>query len=499
MIRNLTLQISQLINQNYSILEQEDQQTQVTHTEKPTQNPKPKPKLKKNNMCDHTEPTPCPICFEDLCDKNIAVMDCGHKFHFKCMVKWNSTDNGDTCPLCRTDLGLPDMVDSSDEEEEGVLMISDFENDLEEDDFNPNPIPNPNPNSNLDELVQGDEDEENGDDSGSDSDSDDNDDENTDMDLRETRYEIGQLLDTLGGNFGIKMSCQCCDQALLQCNFCSEPFCACKNTADKPQFKANPFNKLYNSHFDASRRDDDMIQALGIENPVDEDLRAPSVCSRCFANRDTIIKATLDEYISENGGEHYEALLESTEVKAIFFNLYHDTSGQDNSGLYRKYPTYPTLDEFRRYISEKFNIEITGNTSQPEAAADPDHEQGPIEASTPEPYSQPTSHPSLPSRRARFLSRVPLRNIIVDERRDTFANVTQRHTLNTSFTQYDNDDIFVNVSSILSMQNRYRAAIEEDADTQPEPMSPTPILTRPSLASVIFRPPTPPRPSTQNF
>lgn len=498
MIRNLTLQISQLINQSYSTLGQEEQnQTRVTHSEKPKQKGKPKPNLKKNKMCDHTEPTPCPICFEDLGDKNIAVMDCGHKFHFKCMVKWNSTDNGDTCPLCRTDLGLPDMVDSSDEEEEGVLMISDFENDLEEDDFNPNLNPN------LEELVQRDEEDEDEDNSGSDSDSDDNDDENTDMDLRETRYEIGQLLDTLGGNFGIKMSCQCCDQALLQCNFCSEPFCACKNTADKPQFKANPFNKLYNSHFDASRRDDDMIQVLGIENPVDEDLRAPSVCSRCFANRDTIIKATLDGYISENGGEHYEALLESTEVKAIFFNLYHDTSGQDNSGLYRKYPTYGSIEAFRRYISEKFDIEITENTSQPDAAAEldaePHREEGPIAVSTPEPYQEPTSPPSLPSRRARFLSRVPLRNIISDERRDTYANVTQRHTLNTSFTQYDNDDIFVNVSSILSMQERYRAAIEEDADTPPEPMSPTPILTRPSLASVIFRPPTPPRPSTENF
>ena len=289
------------------------------------------------------------------------------------------------------------------------------------------------------------------------------------------------------------MNCQCCDQALLQCNFCSEPFCACKNTADKPQFKANPFNKLYNSHFDADRRDDEMIQTLGIENPIEDDLKAPSVCSRCFANRDTIIKATLDEYVSENGGEPDEALLESTEVKAIYYNLYHDTSGQDNSGLYRKYPTYGSIDEFRRYISEKFDIQI----ALPEA----DNEEGPIEASTPEPYTQPTSPPSLPSRRARFLSRVPVRNTNSDERRESYANVTQRYSLNTSFTQYDNEDIFVDVSSIFLMQQRYRAAIEEDAETETVPMSisPPPFTTRPSLASVIYRPPTPPRPATENF
>ena len=471
MIRNLRLQISQLFYQNYSTLEQN--QTEVTDPEntESTVKPKTKPKqkLKKKKMCDNTEPTPCPICFEDLGDKNIAVMDCGHKFHFKCMVKWNSTDNGDTCPLCRTDLGLPDLVDSSDEEEEGVLMISDFENDLEEDDFALNLVP-PEQNPN-------DEDVEEADDSGSDSDTDENDDENNNMDLRETRYEIGQILDTLGDHFGLKMSCQCCDQTLLQCNFCSEPFCACKNTRDKPQFKANPFNKLYNSHFDASRRDDDMIQTLGIENPVDEDLRAPSVCSRCFANRDTIIKATLDEYVSENGGGAYEALFESTEVKAIYFNLYHDTSGQDNTGLYRKYPSYASLEEFRSYVAEKFDIELP-NAS---ADAEPDFAEGPVEVSTPEPSPQPTSPPPLPSARERFLSRVPSRN------RDTYANVTQRHSLNTSFTQYDNEDIFVRISDILSTQDTYQ--------TQPETR--TVSISRRPLSSVIFRPPTPPRPSSE--
>ena len=40
--------------------------------------------------------------------------------------------------FCRTDLGLPDLVDSSDDEdEEGILMISDFENDLEEEGVEP--------------------------------------------------------------------------------------------------------------------------------------------------------------------------------------------------------------------------------------------------------------------------------------------------------------------------------------------------------------------------
>lgn len=418
MIRNLRLQITQLINQTYST----ESDTTLVHSTQPNQSNSRESdtklqKLKqktKNKMC---EPTPCPICYEDLGEKNIAVMDCGHKFHFKCMVKWNSTDNGDTCPLCRTDLGLPDLVDSSDEDEEGVLMISDFENDLDEDDFNYVEQGETNSTNTLEQADSGDGDNGTTDDEDEDDISEDEEHENNELDLRETRYEIGQLLDTLGGNFGLKMGCECCKQSLLQCNFCSEPFCACKNTADKPQFKANPFNKLYNTHFDINKRDEDMIRILEIENPINEDLKSPSVCSRCFANRDTIIKATLDKYVSENGGELNEALFESTEVKAIYFNLYQDTSGQDNIRLYCKYPSYSSLEEFRRYVAEKFEIDIPG----------------PIAVSTPEPSPTPTTPPALPSRRSRFISRVFRRNTQYDPN-----NPLHQFIINTSFAQYDN-------------------------------------------------------------
>ena len=48
------------------------------------------------------------------------------------------------------------------------------------------------------------------------------------------------------------------------------------------------------------------------------------------------------------------------------------------------------------------------------------------------------------------------------------------------------------------MQERYRAAIEEDAETESVPLPPAIITTRPSLANVTFRPPTPPRTFTEN-
>jgi ankyrin repeat protein len=42
--------------------------------------------------------TDCSICFESLDEKkNIAITDCGHKFHLSCYKHWTK----DTCPMCR--------------------------------------------------------------------------------------------------------------------------------------------------------------------------------------------------------------------------------------------------------------------------------------------------------------------------------------------------------------------------------------------------------------
>lgn len=41
----------------------------------------------------------CPICMENMEKNNIAILPCGHKFHFSCIYR-ATTDNG-SCPLCR--------------------------------------------------------------------------------------------------------------------------------------------------------------------------------------------------------------------------------------------------------------------------------------------------------------------------------------------------------------------------------------------------------------
>ena len=121
----------------------------------------------------------------------------------------------------------------------------------------------------------------------------------------------------------MSITCDSCKQKMLLCNFCSDPFCGCKSTSDKPQFKANPFNKLYQTHFDVSQRDDDMIRILNIENPRGDDLNHPVFVADA-SNRDIVTKATLDTFVSENGEPISNASFEKSEIKAIYYNLYFD-------------------------------------------------------------------------------------------------------------------------------------------------------------------------------
>jgi len=47
-----------------------------------------------------TEQPECPICFDQIGEKNNITTECGHKFHASCLMK-NITRNGFGCPCCR--------------------------------------------------------------------------------------------------------------------------------------------------------------------------------------------------------------------------------------------------------------------------------------------------------------------------------------------------------------------------------------------------------------
>lgn len=57
----------------------------------PNKNPNPTP-----------EDTPCPICMEDITDKNKTTTSCGHVFHSSCIFKNMMLRT--SCPMCREDL-----------------------------------------------------------------------------------------------------------------------------------------------------------------------------------------------------------------------------------------------------------------------------------------------------------------------------------------------------------------------------------------------------------
>ena len=52
----------------------------------------------------------CPICYEEIMDKNFCVTKCGHKFCMDCMPK--HLQNNQKCPLCR-DQVAPEISSSN--------------------------------------------------------------------------------------------------------------------------------------------------------------------------------------------------------------------------------------------------------------------------------------------------------------------------------------------------------------------------------------------------
>ena len=289
-----------------------------------------------NLLCDTTCHTPnsesseeisdnrCAICFETLDENcNKATIDCGHSFHYKCIFRWNSkSSGGDACPLCRKTQDLPEPVYSSSEEE------SDFEVDIDSDNSN---------------------------------DSDGSEDEET----RTIRNEMIQCRQKRALQFFLKtnkdtesaisLNCKACKTEILDCDFCSNLICSCKNTVARITNKANPFGKLFNCTDDP----EEFYNLFEIDKTgFDQcDLRICHTCTGCFKSRDYILWASLI-HLDEN----YEStriinstVFDHTDIKTVYYNLFSDRSLQDNSTLYATFPSFATYDSFIDHVNKKFN------------------------------------------------------------------------------------------------------------------------------------------------
>jgi hypothetical protein len=70
----------------------------------------------------------CPICFDNIGEKNNIVTECGHKFHASCLMS-NITHNGFACPCCRTL-----MATHTDDDDDTILDDESVSDDDDDDD-----------------------------------------------------------------------------------------------------------------------------------------------------------------------------------------------------------------------------------------------------------------------------------------------------------------------------------------------------------------------------
>jgi hypothetical protein len=257
--------------------------------------------------------TSCSICLEDIDPtKGSATMMCGHQFHYNCIFKWNFTQQGDTCPLCRDDLQLPHDVDTSHgiEEEDNIITET-------REIINIASVPG-------------------------------------EVSINQQKKMLSKLLDVTGRqDMGISITCNSCSHSMHSCDFCSRPFCACRDTNGKAHFPTNPFNKFYNTLFDHRVRDDDMIRVVEIVNPFGEDLFAARVCGCCFNNRDIVLGQTMQ---AVSDGEFTETLFDKSEIKLLYYSLFYDNSGASNISLRELMPSYDTYSKFKSYVMRKYGI-----------------------------------------------------------------------------------------------------------------------------------------------
>jgi len=69
-----------------------------------------------DELTENNEPI-CSICMTDYKENKSKVnLGCQHSFHYSCLLQWNIGDphssNHQSCPLCRQDLGVADIVSS---------------------------------------------------------------------------------------------------------------------------------------------------------------------------------------------------------------------------------------------------------------------------------------------------------------------------------------------------------------------------------------------------
>ena len=67
------------------------------------------------NQTINVEVVECPICMDEIEEKNKVTTECGHCFHTSCLMK-NIAHNGFGCPYCRTAMAEQPVDNNTDED-----------------------------------------------------------------------------------------------------------------------------------------------------------------------------------------------------------------------------------------------------------------------------------------------------------------------------------------------------------------------------------------------
>ena len=55
----------------------------------------------------------CVICFHPLHEEKIAIVECGHLYHHRCLKEWLDVSKDKKCPTCRIGRRMIEMHNTS--------------------------------------------------------------------------------------------------------------------------------------------------------------------------------------------------------------------------------------------------------------------------------------------------------------------------------------------------------------------------------------------------
>ena len=245
-----------------------------------------------NTIRTHDHTSQCSICLINIEEKNKACLECGHSFHYTCLLTWNKLHN--SCPLCRTQIVPTD--EDTDGDADGDAEINnenDYNSDLTDDE--------------MPELI----------------------DYSIYNEITENPIQQLTIYNTCHSeitSIHLTMNCNDCQRELIECQHCKYQFCGCDYNHDYHNGCS-----LFNNY--------DNDNGYYIYN---------NLCLKCFEDRDSIVMDYL--YTRDVNDSNIEELVNTFEIKRIYENLYRNSTNKVNYNFI----DFQDFNIFQEYVRNLF-------------------------------------------------------------------------------------------------------------------------------------------------